>query len=258
MLLLDHHGCEGRAAGAAFRLQVRHRQPRGAWLVKAIISGSLVVSLRGRDVVVRAGEAFALRFGGDGGYGLGPAAPGPARFRWVVLRGPELDPLLVPALERGGRLTTTPDPAATLQRLIDGASRERVADARQAALAIYAGLLDLLPGDAVADPRAGVDDAIRQLHANPTHPWSLETLARSCGCTRDHLTRTFAARHGQTPARWLARHRLDAARNLLRHSRLSVATIATQCGSGSAHALARHLRQETGHGPQGYRDSGAS
>ncbi|QDU32443.1 HTH-type transcriptional activator Btr [Poriferisphaera corsica] len=99
-----------------------------------------------------------------------------------------------------------------------------------------------------------VDRAVDQIINQPTYPWSLKTLAASVGCSREHLTRHFTQRIGIPPAQYLQNIRTERARQLLKHSNLSINEIAQTLGYTSMHTFARQIKSQTGLSPTNYRN----
>jgi len=63
----------------------------------------------------------------------------------------------------------------------------------------------------------------------------------------------FIAETGTTPARFVARARVEAARDLLEAGPASVQTVAQQAGFGSAETMRRAFLRVLGVGPADYR-----
>lgn len=82
---------------------------------------------------------------------------------------------------------------------------------------------------------------------------SLATIAHQFGVTPAHLGRAFKRRYGISPSRYQDELRIEAARNLLRHSDLLVKEIAHQLGYPDAFTFSKAFRR-SGHGsPRAYR-----
>lgn len=163
----------------------------------------------------------------------------------LVLRGEELDSPLVPLL------------AAEIGR--DEQGQEAVLDR----------LLDLLliavlrawfarpdgqaPGwyRAHADPVVG--HALRLIHHNPAHRWTLGELAREVGISRAALARRFHELVGEPPMSFLASWRIALAADLLREPGATLASVADQVGYGSPFALSSAFKRLRGVSPQQYR-----
>lgn len=86
-------------------------------------------------------------------------------------------------------------------------------------------------------------------------PWILEnlaadlsvaTLAARCGMSPRQFARVFAAEKKTTPARFVEKIRVDAARALLQTSRGGMKEIAQQCGFGSADSMRRSFLRTLG------------
>jgi transcriptional regulator GlxA family with amidase domain len=84
---------------------------------------------------------------------------------------------------------------------------------------------------------------------------SVPALARRAGMSERNFSRVFAQQVGATPARFVAKLRLQAATARLEQTNQNVETIASEAGFGDGAALRRHLRSETGTTPRSYRAS---
>ena len=104
---------------------------------------------------------------------------------------------------------------------------------------------------------AGVDSPIREIldaiAAEPAGDHRLPQLARRAALSERHLRRLFAAQTGTTPARFIERVRVEAARELLQDSATPVETIAARCGFGSPETMRRAFLRILGVGPADYR-----
>jgi len=81
---------------------------------------------------------------------------------------------------------------------------------------------------------------------------SVPVLAKRAGMSDRNFSRVFSRQVGTTPARFVARLRLQAAKARLEHTADKVETIAALAGFGGGEALRRHLRSE-GATPRLYR-----
>lgn len=84
---------------------------------------------------------------------------------------------------------------------------------------------------------------------------SVDSLAAEAMMSPRTFARRFRAEVGTTPALWLSRQRVIAARQLLEASDLSVEQVADRVGFGSSVVLRDHFRREVGVPPQAYRRS---
>ena len=78
-------------------------------------------------------------------------------------------------------------------------------------------------------------------------------LAASCGLSEGHFHRAFRATLGVTPLQHVNARRIEAARQLLAGTPLSIGVIAFKVGFISASHFARVFRQATGGAPGDYR-----
>ncbi len=101
--------------------------------------------------------------------------------------------------------------------------------------------------------RKVVTEALGQLHARYREIRSITQLATSLGYSRDHFCRLFTSVTGTTPHRAWMRIRMDRARDLLRHSELSVSAIAERIGYDSVFPFSRQFKREVGCSPMAYR-----
>ncbi|TMR98910.1 helix-turn-helix transcriptional regulator [Nonomuraea basaltis] len=102
-----------------------------------------------------------------------------------------------------------------------------------------------------SDPVVG--RALRLLHADPAHPWTLGALAAKTGASRAALVRRFTALVGQPPMTYLREQRLTLAVDLLREPGTTIATVASRVGFSSPFALSTAFKRERGISPSEYR-----
>ncbi|MFE7214928.1 AraC family transcriptional regulator [Streptomyces sp. NPDC057611] len=109
---------------------------------------------------------------------------------------------------------------------------------------------------AQSDPVVG--PALRLLHDNPAHSWTVESIARKVGVSRAQLARRFTAVVGEPPMAYLADWRLTLAADLLREPDTTVAMVARQVGYSSGFALSSAFKRVRGLSPQEYRAQAAT
>jgi AraC-like DNA-binding protein len=102
-----------------------------------------------------------------------------------------------------------------------------------------------------SDPVVGA--ALRLLHANPAHPWTLAALAANTGVSRANLARRFASLVGHPPMTYLREWRLNLAADLLREPGATLASVAGRVGFSTAFALSAAFKRERGISPSEYR-----
>ncbi len=82
---------------------------------------------------------------------------------------------------------------------------------------------------------------------------SVEAMAAHAHMSARHFARAFAAETGVTPARYVERVRLEAARRRLEDGSQPVASIASACGFGTAETMRRVFLRTLDVGPAEYR-----
>ncbi|WP_255953570.1 GlxA family transcriptional regulator [Streptomyces odontomachi] len=84
-------------------------------------------------------------------------------------------------------------------------------------------------------------------------PLTLEALARHAAVSPRTFSRRFVKETGYTPLQWVKRARIDAARELLECSELSIEQIAADVGLGTGANLRLHFQRILGTTPSDYR-----
>jgi transcriptional regulator GlxA family with amidase domain len=100
-------------------------------------------------------------------------------------------------------------------------------------------------------------DALRDVQefavGNPDADLSVAALARRAAMSPRHFARVFAREVGTTPARFVERVRVEAARRRLEESAAGVEVIAESCGFGSAETMRRAFLRGLQVSPADYR-----
>ncbi|HEY7628457.1 MAG TPA: helix-turn-helix domain-containing protein [Ilumatobacteraceae bacterium] len=101
--------------------------------------------------------------------------------------------------------------------------------------------------------RSAVRAAQDYVDAHPAADHRLDLLARRAAMSTRHFSRVFIGEVGETPARYVERVRVEAARAELERTDASLDVVATQCGFGSAESLRRAFHRRVGVAPDAYR-----
>ena len=104
---------------------------------------------------------------------------------------------------------------------------------------------------AYGDPIVGA--ALRMLHNNPAHPWTVAALADATGVSRATLARRFNDLVGEPPMAFLTEWRIALAADLLLEPGATVGSVAPQVGYGSSFALSTAFKRVRGVSPQRHR-----
>ena len=91
---------------------------------------------------------------------------------------------------------------------------------------------------------------LRRIVDDPAGDHSLDVMANRAGVSVRNLNRLFVEHVGITPARFVERVRVAAAKELLRRSSDPLATVASRSGFGSVETMRRAFRR-AGHGTPG-------
>jgi transcriptional regulator GlxA family with amidase domain len=106
-----------------------------------------------------------------------------------------------------------------------------------------------LPATIASPIRQALDAVV----AEPAADHRLAQLAKRAAVSERHLRRLFAEQTGTTPARFVERIRVEAARERLESTTAPVETIAAACGFGSPETMRRAFLRVLGVGPSDYR-----
>jgi AraC-like DNA-binding protein len=106
---------------------------------------------------------------------------------------------------------------------------------------------------AYSDPVVG--HALRLLHHNPAHPWTVAELARETGSSRAALARRFNELVGEPPMTFLTGWRIALAADLLLEPGATVGSVAPQVGYGTPFALSAAFKRVRGISPQKHRSA---
>ncbi len=101
--------------------------------------------------------------------------------------------------------------------------------------------------------RGALRDVQRFAVENLAADLSVQALAVRAHMSARHFARSFRAEAGITPARYVERLRLEAARRALEDTREPLAAIAARCGFGTPETMRRTFLRALGVGPAEYR-----
>ncbi|MGE5324720.1 MAG: AraC family transcriptional regulator [Actinomycetota bacterium] len=109
---------------------------------------------------------------------------------------------------------------------------------------------------------AGLNDvsvgkALRLMHANPAHSWTVAELAHAAASSRSALADRFTELIGESPMRYLAGWRMQLAKQMLRDGGCSIAEIAARVGYESEAAFNRAFKRGAGSPPAAWRKRAA-
>ncbi|MFC5820644.1 AraC family transcriptional regulator [Nonomuraea harbinensis] len=105
--------------------------------------------------------------------------------------------------------------------------------------------------EAQSDPLIG--PALRLIHGDPAHPWTVASLAGRVGASRAAFARRFATLVGEPPMTYLTGWRLALAADLLRSSEATIDSVARRVGYANAFALSVAFKRVRGVSPSRHR-----
>ncbi|WBL78591.1 AraC family transcriptional regulator [Bradyrhizobium xenonodulans] len=104
--------------------------------------------------------------------------------------------------------------------------------------------------DPAGDPqRMRLQSVKERMDSDLAYPWSIDELARHAGLSRRSFNQKFQIAYGESAIDYLRARRLDAARALLIHQRLSVTEAAFRVGYAHPANFATAFRRRFGHSP---------
>lgn len=162
----------------------------------------------------------------------------------LVVRRPDPDPLV--ALLSAELVNDAPGQQTVLDRLLDTLTvdtlRAWYVEQGRAAPAWWLGHHDPIVGE-----------ALRRIHDQPDHEWTIATLARAIGISRAGLARRFTALVGEPVVSYLTRWRMTLAADLLANPDATIAAVAAQVGYASPFGFSAAFKRRYGISPTAHR-----
>jgi len=104
---------------------------------------------------------------------------------------------------------------------------------------------------ALSDQQIG--EALRCIHKNPEHPWTVESIGVKVGMSRASFAAKFRQLVGETPHQYLTSWRMQLASNWLTNSSLKLSEIAEKVGYFSEVSFKRAFKKNIGIPPGAFR-----
>lgn len=104
----------------------------------------------------------------------------------------------------------------------------------------------------------GLGDALRAMHGDLAHPWTLSELAGIAHLSRSAFAQAFKAQIGIPPMEYLVRWRMSLASDALRGGTAPISAIARETGYGSESAFTTAFRRVVGTTPARFRHAAAA
>jgi AraC-like DNA-binding protein len=100
--------------------------------------------------------------------------------------------------------------------------------------------------------------AMRQMHGDPSKPWTLEQLAEKAALSRSTFCDRFMRAVGIPPMEYLLSWRMALAKDLLRREGCAIAEVAERVGYGSASTFSTAFSRHVGQAPGRYARAGVA
>lgn len=255
---VHHFGGDDVPPAATYWHSNQNRKPAGVVVFQLTTGGELLYRKGDDETIVPAGHALLHAYDEPTGYGMPPNATENYRSGYVALYGEGLRQHWDALRQVQGdvlKVAGNQEILSALHQLNDAARpRTPVAPTRVGSL-VYGFVMTLFRHVHAlqADRMHPVDRAINAIVNSTAYDLSTKEFAATHGVSREHLSRVFHERTGQTPSAYIAKARLDRAVWLLQNTHLTIAAIARQSGYASTHTLARQVRTATGHSPSALR-----
>lgn len=234
------------------------RSSLDSYLIVQVVQGSGALQYGGRAWALAAGQCFWVDCRRPHGYRSAPTDPW--ELRWVHFNGRSA-PGFHQLFEGRGPVFTPADGGAVARHLdaVLYAARRWDATAELNASAEIASLLaEILSDRARArDPAALAAARLDEMHAylaeHCTEQLTLDALAARFFISKYYLARSFKQRYGETVFDCINNARIDAAKQMLRYTDLSLGQIAARCGYKEQSYFTRRFKAAEGQTALAYR-----
>jgi len=228
------------------------RKSESGLVIQQTLSGSVYFKNANGTQYAGKGQAMIFSHGDDSCYGLDGNCALPYTFRWVVLSGgKDITAIAAEICHTFGsvlKMSEKGEAGKLLQHIHNDVQNGNVRDRFYLADCAYR-LLTALYREQITDSR-GSDPISYGKHLLETQfrsPRNLKEWANEIGVTREHFTREFKTRYGETPATFLRRLRLEHANILLLNHSLTLQDVATASGFASPQTFYRAYKRMYGY-----------
>ncbi|MBI2513284.1 MAG: AraC family transcriptional regulator [Opitutae bacterium] len=214
-------------------------------------SGEGLVLVDGEWRTCPAGYAYLTAPRVTSAYHIKPGS-GAWRLHWSIY-GEEC---LLPSLPPGAPSRLVPVEATSFRHAVEGYCHEKGSRADPGVLGLWAALVDhavwrMLDAEQ-GDPR--LDRLWLAVRQDIGGTWTLRRMAREAGSSEESLRRLCQKHFKRAPMAQLARMRMHAAADFLRHSDEKFDALAARLGYSDAFAFSTAFRREWGLPPSRYRE----
>lgn len=245
---------ERHREGCGYVWDNRERKGIGeALVIEQVMAGFIEFEVNGRRVEAGARDVYTFTYGEASSYRIAADKCDTVEIRYASFLYPPEGMTAAALRARLGPVFNLPqgaEPSDRFGQLLDAFVGARLTDRFLNSRMSYDFLMSLMSWSARAERLLDREARAREwLLDNYTRPVGIKELAYAMGVSREHLTRTFSQRYGESPGAMLDRLRRARAQQLLRLTHLSLDEVARQSGFGHADTLARHCRRAFGKSP---------
>jgi AraC-like DNA-binding protein len=196
-------------------------------------------------------------------YFYPPGRTEPWEFLYLTFLGDAAERLVEELLGRHGPVYSLPTDSEVLRGLLGFRTRDgqriSMSPARSAKLTLdlLAALLESQTAIAPHAPEHLAEQARRLVRENLHTPFDATQMARHLDVSREHLTRVFRARTGQTPYQYILAEKIRQACRLLKETSQPVAVIASAVGFEDPVSFSRAFRRVMQITPRRFRQVGS-
>lgn len=229
-------------------------------VLQRTVRGACFIEKGGRRQLAGPGQALLFTHREDSSYGYAGEDGEPYVHDWISFMGQSLKPVFQDLVERSGPVVAMADSseaALLFSALGEKARRREFRDRYEESDALYELLMAIYRHQAEErEQRETSFVAWEWIQNRYDRPLNIKELAVRLGVSREHLTRSFKARFGESPAALLRRLRMRKGQALVLGTRLSLDEVAVNCGYRDGNVFCRAYRQFFGASPMADRGRG--
>ncbi|MEX2605971.1 MAG: AraC family transcriptional regulator [Kiritimatiellia bacterium] len=220
------------------------RQPEPGLVVQQTLKGSAFIEDSSGRHLVKPGHAMLFQYGEKSCYGLDRDCERPYELCWTYLVGSAGFMEIAAAIRRefGSvvRMSIDGEASLLLRRLHQDFNSGNLPNRFYSAECAYRLLISMYR-EQVEETRGNdpISYGRHLLESQFRSPFNLKEWADKIGISREHFTREFHQRYGESPAAYLRRLRLEHAHILLKNRTLNLQDVASASGFASAQTFYR-------------------
>ncbi|MDA8174346.1 MAG: response regulator transcription factor [Nitrospiraceae bacterium] len=123
---------------------------------------------------------------------------------------------------------------------------------------VYAGMAGAVTSTIPTGIPSAIRRAVNSLEGNFAGETSLESLSAEAGVSKYHFCRTFKKYTGLSPMHYLARVRIERAKELLQSTPFSISAVAAEVGFNDLSSFIKHFKRVAGCTPRTFKRSSSA